>query len=73
MREDDFLRRYWQAPDPVFARQLQRRLTARPAVTIMPIFSPAKQMGRALNIIGMGLAAIVALSPDARSRLWRQI
>jgi hypothetical protein len=72
MNEDDFLRRFWQAPDPAFAIKLKQELTPPPVITIRPFFAPIDQTRRTLNILALVLAVVVVLSPDARSRLVSQ-
>jgi hypothetical protein len=73
MNEDDFLRRYWQPPDPAFAAKLRQQLAPAPVISITPSFSPLDGMRRTLNMLAMILAVALVLSPDARSRLRVQI
>jgi len=73
---DEFLYQYRQPPGPEFSQALYRRISAepeRPAVSITFGCSPWKQMAASLNLLGMAVAAVVAISPEARTKVWRQI
>jgi hypothetical protein len=73
---DEFLYQYRQPPGPEFSRALYRRISAepeRPAVSITFVYSPFKQMAASLNLLGMAIAAVLAISPEARTRVWHQI
>jgi len=70
---DEFLYKYRRSPDPRFARSLYRRISAGPRIRIMPLFAPAAQIARTLNLLGMAAAVALAISPDLRSRVLKQM
>lgn len=73
---DEFLYQYRQPPGLEFSRALYRRISAepeRPTVSITFGYSPWKQMAASLNLLGVAVAAVLAVSPEARTKVWRQI
>lgn len=76
---DEFLYQYRRPPDPRFARSLYRRISAgartptRLQITVTPLFAPVEQMTRTLNLLSMAAAVAWAVSPDLRSRVFKQV
>jgi hypothetical protein len=70
---DEFLYRYQRQPRPEFAKALYKRISAGPALSITPRFSPARQTARGLLVIGTVFAVMFAISPDVRTRVRGQI
>jgi hypothetical protein len=70
---ETFLYQYQQQPREEFANSLYQHISAEPAFFADLQFSPLTQIGKTLTLMGVTLAFMLTVSPNARTTVFDQV